>query len=146
MRYKCRGFFLLVDFWKGTENFPSTWYRLIAINFSMPEKLSRISLARLPLMRTQADWDACSRLMRISRCLLELHNLKPCNVFLIYSLKPARSSLLTTKTPQEFCCEKFLLIIEIKKIIILFLAAFFYVGSSKNPGNNGFRVRDERGT
>ncbi|XP_019883731.1 protein Skeletor, isoforms B/C isoform X3 [Camponotus floridanus] len=25
-------------------------------------------------------------------------------------------------------------------------AAFFYVGSSKSPGNNGFRVRDERGT
>ncbi|XP_018392521.1 PREDICTED: protein Skeletor, isoforms D/E-like isoform X1 [Cyphomyrmex costatus] len=25
-------------------------------------------------------------------------------------------------------------------------AAFFYAGSSKSPGNNGFRVRDERGT
>lgn len=25
-------------------------------------------------------------------------------------------------------------------------AAFFYAGSSKAPDNNGFRVRDERGT
>jgi len=25
-------------------------------------------------------------------------------------------------------------------------AAYFYVGSSKAPGNSGFRLRDERGT
>ncbi|TGZ43794.1 Uncharacterized protein DBV15_04339 [Temnothorax longispinosus] len=38
-----------------------------------------------------------------------------------------------------------LFIDNINKSIIL-LAAFFYAGSSKSPGNNGFRVRDERGT
>lgn len=74
-------------------------------------------------------------------------------VFAICSFEPNSSSSLDKFLATGTCYINLLSPVLLNKVLpttndknTILLAAFFYAGSSKSPGNNGFRVRDERGT